>query len=141
MTIEPTGLRVGDPDVYTLHNAGNGSSAPHFSEDPAALVTGHSSGFQALNLGVLAGAARHVLLGYDMKVAADGRTNYHKEHARSTPRGHYEIYRAPFRRLPAILARLGVEVLNATPGSALEVFPRGALESVLPDPVAAVLPA
>lgn len=137
----PTGARIGDPDVHVLRNAGSGGEKCPLSEDPAALVTGMNGGFQALNLAVLAGAARIVLLGYDMKLGEGGRTNWHKQHRRGTPRGHYDLFRRAFRPLPKILDRLGVTVLNATPGSALDVFPMVDLESLLPDPGPAALPA
>lgn len=143
MTIEPT--RVGDPDVYVLRNLGSGEDGPALSEECDALVTGLHGGFQALNLAVLAGSTRIVLLGYDMKpgpkVGGRLKNNWHDEHVRQTPGGHYDVYRLAFKKAAPAIVRLGVEVLNATPGSALEVFPRVELESVLPDPLAAVVPA
>lgn len=145
MTIEPTGARVGDGGVFVMRNMGNGHDCPALSDDPTALVTGMHSGHQALNLAVLAGAARIVLLGYDMKagpkVGAWHRNNWHNDHKRHTPAGHYDLYRQSFKKVPPILQRLGVEVLNATPGSALDVFPKVSIESVLPDPQPAGIPA
>lgn len=134
VTIEPSGLRVGDPDVFMLHNAGRGDDGLVVSMDPRALVTGFSGGYQVVNLAMLAGAQRIVLLGYDMKQGVQGRNNWHNAHRRSTPAGHYQIYRRAFRKLPPLLSALGVEVLNATPDSALTDFPKVELARLLPDP-------
>lgn len=146
MTIDPTGLRIGDPDVYMLHNAGAGG--PVISTDPGALATGDGvghGGHQALNLAILAGASCIVLLGYDLKAGPQVgnrlRNNWHTDHDRQTPRGHYDLYRRTFNKVPAIVEKLGIEVWNATPGSALDVFPGAEIESLLPDPQPAGLSA
>lgn len=117
-----------------LHNAGNGDDGKLLSSEPNALVTGYSGGFQSLNLSTLAGPAAIVLLGFDMKQAPGNRNNWHNAHQRTTPAQHYDVYRRPFEKLGPWLAKLGVEVLNATPDSALTCFPRVDLASLLPDP-------
>ena len=131
VSIEPTGARIGDPDVLMLRNMSYRKVRPDFSEEPDTLATGSNGGFQVVNFSVLAGALRVLLLGYDMKPAKDGRTNWHKAHRSRTPPGAYKSFRNAFKRLPPILARLGVEVVNCTPDSALEYFPRRHLEDEL----------
>jgi hypothetical protein len=99
------------------------------SLDPAGLKTGHNSGYQALNLAVLFGAARVLLLGYDMH-ATGQKDHFFGKHPDQT--------RPPFRQcldaflsLLAPLKELGVEVVNCTPGSALKCFPAGTLAEEL----------
>jgi hypothetical protein len=125
-----------DPAIYTLHNHG----AAGLCEKTNGLMTGQNSGFQAINLAVLAGAKRIALLGYDMK-ATGGKAHWFGDHPIQTAPSVFSAMINNFPSLVKPLGTLGVEVLNCTPGSALECFPKRALESVLPDPAAAALPA
>lgn len=99
-----------------------------FSNDPRYLG-GICSGSCALNLAVLLGARKIVLLGFDMK---DGVGNYHNNHLMPPGKNQYKS-----RFLPAIekmapqIANLGVKVFNATPDSALLCFPKISLEEYL----------
>jgi hypothetical protein len=137
VSIEGTGARVDDADVYMLHV---GYPDRGLSRDPGALATGGNSGYQAIGLAVLAGVERIVLLGFDMKAVGD-RHNWHTGRPVKPHRSVYPLMLRAFGTLPRPLAALGVEVLNATPDSALDCFPRVALESVLPDPATAALSA
>lgn len=101
------------------------------SADPWCLK-GRNAGHQGINLAVHLGAARIVLLGFDQKPAEDGRAHWHEEHRIPSDPADYANTMIPeFETLPAPLATLGVEVLNATPGSALECFPKIKLWRVL----------
>jgi hypothetical protein len=100
------------------------------SPDRNALRTGQNSGYQALGIGIAGGATRHVLCGYDMKFQP-GKSHWHGGHSfnRMTDDGSYrQTFTRHFRemRLPA-----GVEVLNASPDSALGCYPFVRLEDVL----------
>jgi len=99
------------------------------STDPGTLNTGKNSGYQAINLAALLGAARILLLGYDMR-SADGRDHFFGAH----PTGNKPDYREflpYFRTLVAPLADLGVSIVNCTPGSAIDAFPRMTLTEAL----------
>lgn len=108
-----------------------------FSEDPAALCNGRNSGYQAIHLAAHLGAKRIVLLGYDMKSAAPAapgarpRVHWHEEHPVPTHPDTPGGYVPHFKDLLEPLARRGIEVLNATPGSALPYFPMTTLEEAL----------
>ena len=108
----------------------NGQSG--LSDDPAALRHGSNSGYAAINLAALFGAKRIILLGYDMKVQSNGRTHWHDQ---PRPDGFASIIKDSF--LPCLeslvepLKAAGVEVLNATPGSALACWPMVTLEEAL----------
>lgn len=81
---------------------------------------GGNSGFQALNLAVLWGAARVVLFGFDMNGAHFfGR---HPAPLRNTT--DYRPFIAAFNEAAPQLAAAGVVVFNASPTSALTCFPR-----------------
>lgn len=90
---------------------------------------GGSGGFQALNLAVQFGARRIVLIGFD----CHGK-HWHPDHAAplGNPEPHnYRRWAAAFEAAAPILARRRIEVLNATPGSALDCFDRINLEDAL----------
>lgn len=99
--------------------------------DPTALRTGKNSGYQAVNLAVHFGAARIILLGFDMQ---PGKTGDHFFGAHTYPGAvepRYLDFRELFQTIVEPLKAAGVEVLNATPGSALEAFPRVSIEEAL----------
>lgn len=129
---------VHDPAVKRLRQSMRESGV---SEDPSALVHGGHGGYQAIGLAFLFGAKRIVLLGYDMRslpleeaIPGDG-THWHHGHS-GQRRDHFEhrlrtCFLPSMRRLVEPLARAGVEVLNATPDSALDCWPRVRLEETL----------
>lgn len=88
-----------------------------------------------------AGAARIVLVGYDMKPAADGRAHWFGDHPIKTDRAVFSAMLNNFATLPEPLKRLGVEVINCTPDSALKVFPTDDLARLLSAEETTALPA
>lgn len=101
---------------------------------------GQNSGFQAIGLAVHLGAKRIVLLGYDMHaphVNGHTKTHWFGDHPGGTSPKVYEQMRQDFPLLVAPLKARGVEVLNATPGSKLDTFPRKPLAEALPEVVSA----
>ncbi len=105
---------------------------PGLSFNPQLLHTGQNSGYQAVNLAVLLGAERIILLGYDMKYSATGAKHWHEDHEGPNP-GNQQLggWAKNFDTMLPDLEKAGVEVINATPGSAIECFERVKLESVL----------
>lgn len=98
--------------------------------DPALIHFGGNSGFAAANLAALLGAARLLLLGYDMKGAH--WFGWHPPPL-TNPREHtFRKWREAFRIAAPDFERLGVEVLNCSPGSALDCFPRSTIREALP---------
>lgn len=104
------------------------------SLDPTTLNTGYDSGYQCINLAVLLGAARVVLLGYDMQPGPNGES-----HGSHIPGGeHVWGTKPPFYFMlpmyPSLvepLKQAGVEVINCSPVTALDVFPRQSLADAL----------
>jgi hypothetical protein len=101
------------------------------SRDPKKLAHGGNGGYQAINLAALAGAARIVLLGYDLKDTG-GKPNWHAEHKVKRPERAMRGWPARYRELAAELKADGVEVINASEETVLDAFPRRPLAELLP---------
>ena len=126
-TIETSGGNVADDRVHMLRNRdGVRNHGYGLSLDPKYLVTGRNSGFQALNMAVLAGAKRILLLGFDGRPG-----HFHGGHPRPTPNAVYPLYREAMKEAAEPLRKAGVEVLNCTPGSAVDTFPKVVLADAL----------
>jgi len=107
------------------------------SKDPELLYWNKSSGACAINLAVLLGAGRIILLGFDMK-RVNGKSNYHTEYQPIDPKfDPFYKFLPPFNAISDDLKKLGIECVNATPIikgqplSALEAFPTIDIDEVL----------
>jgi len=108
-------------------------SAAGLSRDPSCLVSGGHSGYQAIGFALLRGAARIVLLGYDMQCTR-GLTHWHGDHPR--PLQNQTNFANRIRRMRQLaldLAAAGVECINCTRETALPFFKRSTLESACHD--------
>lgn len=104
--------------VKVLRNTG-----PHGLElQPDGLRTGMNSGYQAINLAVHFGAARILLLGYDMQVGQRREKHWHADHPNKVD-ADYRKFLGAFQTIVAPLHAAGVEVLNCTRRTALTCFP------------------
>ena len=130
------GLIVGCPGKPPI----SGSSVLRLQRKPRGIFRGKhyvgwygNTGASAINLAILLGAKRIVLLGYDMKVASAGEGNWHDNLKNPITKDNMiegvermERFKKKFREMRRDLdsvADLDVEILNATPESELEVFP------------------
>lgn len=129
-SIECSGAEVVEP-VHALRNRDHPYQGSGLSMDSQMLVTGRHSGFQALNLAILAGAKTILLLGYDGQPAADGKSHFHAGHPKPTPMLAYEEYRRAFSVAESPILAAGVKVINCSPGSAIDSFPKMNLEEAL----------
>jgi hypothetical protein len=100
-----------------------------FSTDPSYIVTGGNSGFQALNLAVLRGFKRVVLLGYDMSLAKDGKRHFFGDHPKHMDKK--SDYASWAEKFEAAAPLIDAEVVNCTRRTALTCFNRAKLEDVL----------
>jgi hypothetical protein len=135
---EKCGIQSADPylpdDVHMLRNS---HLTGALSLDPGALSTGRQngyaghSGFQAINLATLAGAKTIVLLGYDGRPGADGRTHFHGEHAIPTPPDVWPHIVRSFSCIENQLKAMGVRVVNASPGTGIDTFEKVGLQEAL----------
>ena len=127
ITIENTGMMISDPDVHMFRNGGREG----LSEITNTLCTGSNSGYQALNLAVLAGAAKILLVGYDMSFP-DGKSHSHNGHPVKVAETHYaRFYADAFKSTLHALTAAGVSVINCNPNSKLKAYPFGDLDACL----------
>lgn len=100
----------------------------------AEIRSGRSSGSSGVGLAFALGATRIVLLGFDMRVV-DGRSHWHDEYSHRSAESFAPYYRDLF--IPAFkgwheqATAMGVSIVNATPGSALQEFPFVTLDEVI----------
>jgi hypothetical protein len=100
--------------------------------EPIGIRTGSNSGYQAINLAVLLGARRIVLLGYDMKVGPRSQRHWFGDHpAELNKDSNYGLWIELFESMLPTLEATGIEVLNCTPGSALRCFTSTSLDAAL----------
>jgi hypothetical protein len=122
------GLKVScEPVRGLLHlrNAGRFG----YSDDADCVHTYGNSGAQAIQIAAKAGAARILLLGFDMH-----GTHWHGLHPKPLRNTTPELMGAwchNMKQLATELALRAVDVLNCTPGSALTCFPGSTLEAAL----------
>lgn len=98
---------------------------------------GRSSGHTAVALAIAMGAARVVLLGFDMRSDDEGRTHYHDRYERRTAPEQLVIFQQHFAGWRDEAGAIGVSIVNATPGSALTEFPMVDINDELGDALAA----
>lgn len=100
------------------------------SFDPAHIHNGRNGGFQALNLAILFGAAKIILLGFDMQ-ATDGKTHWHGDHEvrrggerlTNPDANRFQEWLRAFERAARQLKDRGEpRVINATTETALTCF-------------------
>lgn len=118
-------LKPSYPEIQVLRNLGRTG----LSLDPTGLKTGFDSGYQAINLAVLLGATRILLLGYDMRKIGP-KAHFFGNHPDNTA-PPFLVCLKDYGTLVGPLREAGVSVINCTPGSALTVFPMGTLAEQL----------
>ena len=94
---------------------------PGLSSDPSRIHQGGNGGYQAINLAVLLGAAKIILLGYDLHGG-----HWHGAHAglnNPTP-GNFQRWIPAYRTIQST-----IPIINCTAGSALDAFPFMTLEA------------
>jgi len=131
-SIRWSGMNITDDAVHILKAKNGENHDIGISLDPSMLAKGRSSGFQALNLAILAGAKTIILLGFDGKLGPDGETHFFGDHPRITPaEPFYEAMRKAFSAAEREIAATGVRVVNCNTNSAIDSFPKVALEQAL----------
>jgi hypothetical protein len=114
------------PGVEVLRNTGYGGLEPACD----GLRNGRNSGYQAINLAVHLGAAKIVLLGFDMGPHVSGRTHWFGEHPEPM-KSPYDQMLALFETLVDPLKAAGVEIVNCSRRTRLNAFRIADLETVL----------
>ena len=103
-----------------------------FDPRPTHLASGGNSGYQALHLAAHFGATRVLLCGYDLRDGLGKRRHWFGNHPpRLNGQAAYATWISGFQRLAPVLAKMGIEVLQCTPKSALKCFRQSTLEEAL----------
>lgn len=104
---------------------------PGISFDPSIIHTGKNSGYQALNLAVLFGATKILLLGIDCTIL-DGKTHWFGDHPGRLKRNSpYDVFKQAFTDSSIELERAGINVINCSERSALTCFKRGCVDDYI----------
>lgn len=114
------------PATKYLHPTGTEGFDPH----PGFIRTGGNSAYQAMHIAAQAGASRILLCGVDLH--SNGGIHHHGRHPyplRNPAESEFILMRNRFKTFPA--KELGIEVLNCSPGSMLECFPKVEIEEAL----------
>ncbi len=104
------------------------------SENPEVIRWNHNCGAGAINLAVLFGVKRIILLGFDMNANKHGDTHFHAGtpgYFKPAEQKCWNRYLPVFSKISLDAKRLGVEILNVSPDSAIEEFPKVELKEVL----------
>lgn len=99
---------------------------------PTRVNSNGNSGAAAINFAVLTGVKRVLLLGFDMKLGPNEERHWHPDHPKPCTQAQpFEDWLYKFDALARDCEKIGVEVINCTPDSALKCFPVAQLKDVL----------
>lgn len=92
---------------------------PGLSLDPGIIAMKMTTFTGAINLAALSGAANIILLGADGKLGLGGKSHHHEPHRwwKFNP-NRWQRHHDELKTLVAPLRRLGITVINASPGTA-----------------------
>jgi hypothetical protein len=117
-------------DVHLLPHGPLYEEPPYKNAMKDGIATGNFSGYAAVNLAMCLGANPIYLLGFDCK--HDGsRTHYHSGYERTAEETKLKQLAQDFTKLKRKADALGVKIVNLTPGSAIQAFPKGDASKVL----------
>lgn len=106
-------------------------NAKGLSEDPSIIHTGFNSGFQALNLAVLLGAKRVLLVGVDCTTLNNRSHWFDDRNSKLIRKSPYHLFRRSFFDAKDQLKALGVEVINCSPVTTVTCFEYKPLDECL----------
>lgn len=107
------------------------------SSHPAMVSWNYNSGAAAISLAVHTGAKRIILLGFDMKLSNTHKQHWHNSYGRgeiTTKRPHtlpFDRHLRGFVEIAKDARRLGIEILNANPESAISDFKKVTVNEIL----------
>jgi len=108
------------------------------SNDPHLVSWNSNSGAAAISLAVHTGAKRIILLGFDMKLNEDRRQHWHDLYKKGVYDRPDKLRKLPFERhlrgfeqIAKDAKDFGVEIINASPDSAITQFPKVSVKELL----------
>jgi len=139
-----TGVKVSCAPMFckNTYHADNGERIKYLAQDPKkshgisevpyTVCWNANSGAAAISLASHLGAKKIVLLGFDMQLDPNGNSHWHKEYQMNPAKR--SVFPRHLRGFPIIAAdakRMGIEILNASPESAIDDFPKMTVEAIL----------
>lgn len=94
------------------------------------IIFGRNGGHNAINLAVLFGASRIVLMGFDLDESSQ-QHNWHDLHTRPTRIESYQEWRKDFGIAAKILEKHSIDVINVNPSSKITCFRFAAIDECL----------
>jgi hypothetical protein len=107
------------PNLFSMQR----KTTPGLADDPGTLMVKNTTLTAAINLAVHLGVSKIVLLGIDQCKAPDGRTHHHAPHPWKQTPDCYARQSSDLPRVAKDLQERGIECVNASPGSALKLWP------------------
>jgi hypothetical protein len=98
-------------------------TSPGLAEPPDQLMVKNTTLTAAINLAVHFGVAKIVLLGIDQKAAADGNHWHHMPHKWKPTSNCFQRQQSDLPKIAEGLTARNIECVNASPGSALKLWP------------------
>jgi hypothetical protein len=116
---------------WSLHRLDCAKAGDRIERRPGTVGWGGHSGFGALNLAIQLGVSRIALVGYDLTLASG--LHWHGPHAtlRNPREAQITRWRRAVDSVAPIAAELGIEIVNCSPISMLEAFPKMTLAQAL----------
>ena len=111
----------------------DGSKARGISSAPSLVSWNGNSGAAAISIAAHSGARRIMLLGFDMKLNGENRQHWHDVYHRGAinTRDDRKMRKLPFNRhlrgfdaIAADAQKMGIEIINCNPDSAITQFPK-----------------
>jgi hypothetical protein len=109
--------------------SGSPSSLYGISKNPKKIAWNCNSGAAAINVAVHFGVKQIILLGFDMNHTGD-KTHWHRGYGRR-PRQSYSRFLNGFPVIAEDAKVMGIEILNASPDSSIDVFPKVLIKDLL----------
>ncbi len=118
--------------AHLLGNASHGDEhRGGYMDQPDVVHAGGNGGFQAIQCAMKAGATRILLLGFDMKRSASNAGHWFGEHPDSMPSDYAATMLPWFDSLLEPARQRGIEIINCTPDSAIQCFPKARIQDIL----------
>jgi hypothetical protein len=105
-----------------------------FTHHRGVISGGGTSGFGALHLAFLKGARKVTLFGFDYSPSPQGEWHHNQKHyafKHAQVPANWSQWARNFDNVAPVLREAGVEVVNASPRSAITAFPRVSLNEAL----------
>jgi len=101
------------------------------SRNPSTVCWNNNSGFAAISVAAHLGARQIVLLGFDMTLDEQGFSHWNAGHGSAKRKPPFARHLAGEKQIAADAREMGIEIVNASPISAIRAFKKVKLKEVL----------